>query len=537
MNEFVAAHRNLLDGVYLSFDRIVINGYFRLLNSPGGMVTWFRRLHPDKGLNKSQLLRFAYRCARRIYAFAKANHIKVLGNVKNERKHELAQRYLKTFDKEEGIFLIMKVREMTTVYDSHTPKTKPDTLTPHLEKKLRYVHYYYFHIKDKNWGHVTIGISPHPPFAAKIILNAHHWLANRADQHGQDYQKFENCLVDFSHEQYIQELADTLTEGHLLELCRRWTPRVMMGLTTEEILASGLERQYFFCQTEYCFNMLFRQPRHLNWIYQTTIDNVRQRLRPGTINTVFGKDRRGVKFKSMSVRIENPEYDLTVVNLWLGKNRVKIYDKGERVLRVEATINQPKALGLKKNLSALSQYRHRMEQMINTFMDTWQAADQCRLTSEALEELQAPVIKDKTRLPGINLTNRRLMTVIRTTVEMAKNPEGFTLAELYPKVVERLHSDNYTKSRLTYDLRKLKIKEIIEKIPRKQRYRFTKNGIQKAVGILVFRDEILQPVLSGKHTARKRGPKPRLSHRDQLYRNIQLNLEALCVDYGLKKAA
>ena len=534
MNQFVETYRNILDGIYLCFDRIVINGYFRLLNSPGGMVTWFRRLEPDKPLTKNQLLRFAYRATRRLYAFAAANKIQILENVEEERKHELAQAYFKKFEKDEGIFLIMKVREMAPVYDSQTPKTKPDTMSPHLEKKFRYVSYYYFHIKDKKWGHVTIGISPHPPFATRVILNAHDWLAKRADQRGLYYEKLENCLIDFTDEQALQKLADTLNEGHLLEVCRRWTPRVMMSLTTEEIRNSGLERQFFFCQTECCFNMLFHQPRHLNWVYQNMIDNTRQRLRPGTINTIFGKDRRGVKFKSMSVRIENPEYDLTVVNVWLGKNRIKIYDKGERVLRVEATINRPKELGLPKSLAAFPQYRRRMENMIRTFMDVWQAADQCRLSSDRLEELQAPVIKDNTRLPGISLTNRRLMTVLGVTVELAKQPNGFASSELYARVVDRLQEHSYTKSRLSYDLRKLKAKEILEKVPASHRYKFSKNGIQQAVGLLVFRNEILQPILSANYLTKKRGPKPQLSPRDQLYRNIQINLEALCIEYGLK---
>jgi len=537
MNQFVETYRNLLDGVYLCFDRIVINGYFRLLSGPGGMVTWFRRLEPEKPLNKNHLLRFAYRGARRLYAFAEANKIAILENVADERKHELAQTYLKKFEKAEGIFLIMKVREMTTIYESRTPKTKPDTAHPHLEKKVRYVNYYYFHIKDKNWGHVTIGISPHPPFAAKIILNAHDWLTRQADRRGLDYEKHQNCLTAFFDEQAIQKLAETLNEGHLREVCRRWAPRVMMSLTTEEIRASGLERQFFFCQTECCLNLLFHQPRHLNWVYQNLIDQTRQRLRPGTINTIFGKDRRGVKFKSMRVRIENPEYDLTVVNVWLGKNRIKIYDKGERVLRVEVTINRPKELGLLKSLAAFPQYRRQMEQMIKRFMEAWQAADQCHLSGEVLEELQAPVLNDHMRLPGISLTHRRLMTVLEVTTERAKQPNGFRLAELYPQVVERLHDQAFTKSQLGYDLRKLKAKEIIEKVPASHRYRFSKNGIQKAVGLLIWRKEILQPILSASFLTSRRGPKPKLSARDQLYRDIQIKLEALCCEYGLKPRA
>jgi hypothetical protein len=90
---------------------------------------------------------------------------------------------------------------------------------------------------------------------------------------------------------------------------------------------------------------------------------------------------------------------------------------------------------------------------------------------------------------------------------------------------------------LTYDLRKFKAKTIIERITGRQRYRFSSEGLKTAIGLIVFRDEILEPVLASAHINKKRGPKPKLNYRDQLYRNIQINLEALCVDYGLKQAA
>lgn len=534
MNHFVQAYQNLLSGLYCSFDRIVIGAYFIMLHKPGGLLTWFRRLHPNKPLDKNQLMRFACRFGRRTQAFAKANQIPVLYPERGTRKHELAQTYLNDFKKPEGIFLIMVVREMAWVYESYTPKTTAEKLHRHLDMNMRLVNYYYFHLRDKHWGHVTIGISPHPPFAAKVILNGHEWLAERANRRGLAYQKHDNCLIAITDSKPLHELADTLSEGHLLDICRRWMPRVMMSLTTEEIRASGIDRQFYFMQAEYSHNMLFRQPRHLGWVYQAMINSTRQRLRPGTINTVFGKDRRGVKIKSMSMRIENPEYDVTTVKVWFGKNRIKTYDKGDHVLRTEVTLNCPKTLGLKKSLSALPLYRRRMEDMITAYHNTLQATDQCRLPGEALEELQAPTVQNKIRIPGISLTHQRLLTVLATAFESAKYPDGFTAAALYAQVIERLQQP-YTKSQLSYDLRKLKAKMILEKITGRQRYRFTTDGLSKAVGLMVFRNEILQPVLSHRHLAKLPGRPRHLSPVDQLYRNIQINLEALCQEYGLKQ--
>ncbi|MBV9030401.1 MAG: hypothetical protein JO364_08825 [Pseudonocardiales bacterium] len=39
-----------------------------------------------------------------------------------------------------------------------------------LAKKMAFVNHYSFHIMDPEWGHVTIKLSGHPPFAAQVIL-------------------------------------------------------------------------------------------------------------------------------------------------------------------------------------------------------------------------------------------------------------------------------------------------------------------------------------------------------------------------------
>src|SRR6202048_4510546 len=52
----------------------------------------------------------------------------------------------------------------------------------HLEwkKPMPFVNNYSFHIVDRDWGHVTIKLSGHPPFPAQIILNGHDYVACQA---------------------------------------------------------------------------------------------------------------------------------------------------------------------------------------------------------------------------------------------------------------------------------------------------------------------------------------------------------------------
>jgi len=64
-----------------------------------------------------------------------------------------------------------------------------------LEKKKPYVNHYSFHILDRDWGHVTIKISGHPPFPAQVILNGHEYVAGQARKAGIGFTKEGNCFT------------------------------------------------------------------------------------------------------------------------------------------------------------------------------------------------------------------------------------------------------------------------------------------------------------------------------------------------------
>jgi hypothetical protein len=47
-------------------------------------------------------------------------------------------------------------------------------------KNWPFVKHYYFHIMDREWGHVTIRMCGYPPFGAQLILNGHEWVEREA---------------------------------------------------------------------------------------------------------------------------------------------------------------------------------------------------------------------------------------------------------------------------------------------------------------------------------------------------------------------
>jgi hypothetical protein len=176
-DEFSSYYAEYLEGTYDCVDRIVLNAYFVMGQSPGGCRRWWRRLHggSDAELENNHLMGMAGRFSRRVRAYAQAKKIPVVDCRQGERKHELAEQYLPTDPNFVGVFLIRVSRAPAPVWDIQ--RSKNGTLV-NIKRKapLPYVNHYSFHILDPEWGHVTIKLCGHPPFGAQILLNGHEYV-------------------------------------------------------------------------------------------------------------------------------------------------------------------------------------------------------------------------------------------------------------------------------------------------------------------------------------------------------------------------
>ena len=101
----------LLEGVYDSLDRIVLNGYFRFAQSPAGFRIWWRQLHgSDDDLDNAHLIRLAGRFRRRLRAWARTNQVPIKTCHAGEHKYDVADEQRARTDVREGVFLIIEGR-------------------------------------------------------------------------------------------------------------------------------------------------------------------------------------------------------------------------------------------------------------------------------------------------------------------------------------------------------------------------------------------------------------------------------------------
>ena len=143
-------------------------------------------------LDNTHLMRLAGRFARRVRAWAAAHGIPVIDCKADERKHRIAEEYLREHTVGVGVFLILVARAPATVWK--VTRTSAGKIR-NLEKTRQFVNHYSFHIMDPTFGHLTIKMSGHPPFGAQVILNGHEYVACQAQAAGIRFAKEGNCFT------------------------------------------------------------------------------------------------------------------------------------------------------------------------------------------------------------------------------------------------------------------------------------------------------------------------------------------------------
>jgi hypothetical protein len=497
-------YEELLQGSYDCVDRVVLNGYHGLCHSGGGFRLWWNRLTGGQLLDRTHLMRMAGHFSRRLRAYAKVHGIPVVNCAAGEEKHRVADKYLEKTTVHQGLFLILVGRAQAPVWDV--------SAHGHLEWKcpMPFVNHYSFHILDPDWGHVTIKLSGHPPFPAQIILNGHEYVAAQARKAGLEFSKEDNCFTSIVDVAGLGQIADTLSEslaiGRLRQVCERWiySSCLCFALNLEQQERSGFHYQYSIYQVEYSRNLLFGAGRVLEEVFQALIDRSRGPLDVKKIKTILGHKRgpaRRAKRKKRTaweVTVERPVYDLTVFKVRCSFFTLKIYTKGERVLRVETIAHNVKKLACGCRLERFTEVVRHLQGMLERFMEVLSCLDQCFVGATLLEELPVATQVGQTRVGGIDVNRPRMRWVLQAVLALAPGRSGFTASQLAQRVREFSQQSElqYGARHAAYDLKKLRGKQMVHRMKNTRRYEAMREGLRAMAALLVLRDKVLRPLLA-----------------------------------------
>jgi hypothetical protein len=545
MDQLSQLYQELIEDQYDCVDRVVLNAYFYSGQYPAGFRTWWRALSgSDDDLDTNHLMRLAGRFSRRLRAFAKERGIPVINCSGKDEKFEISAEYLKNHDGQPGLFLILVSRASAVVWEvEKTPAGK----IANLRRKMPFVNHYSFHIWDAQWGHIIIKMSGHPPFGAQIILNGHEYVAVQARQNQLPCAKEGNCFVEISDATRFAQLADTLsepaTEGRLREVCDRWiySTCLIFGLNREEQDRSGFRYGYSTYQIEYSRNLRFLTGFQMEQVFQALIDRNRARLTLDRIKTIFGfkhrphRKRKSPKSQRWGVTVEKPAYDVTIFKVHYGKLTLKIYSKGERVLRVEVMVHNTGDLPYTRQLCDFPKIVQRMKGMLENFLNALYCIEASFISDDTLEKLPEHSQVGHTRVGGVDFNRPRMRRVMGAVLALSTAPSGFTAAELAAKVRgdHGLEASAYGPRQAAYDLKKLRGKDWLDKPGRSRRYQAKPPGLRAMSALFVLRDKVIQPLLAAHCRLTPGRPPIRQAPIDAHYQRLQHHLRDLFQDLGL----
>jgi hypothetical protein len=330
--------------------------------------------------------------------------------------------------------------------------------------------------------------------------------------------------------------------GRLTQVCEHWiySACLCFALDLAEQQRSGFQYAYSLYQAEYSRNLLFVRGGDMDQIFHGVIDRTRRWLDVKTLRTIFGRRKRpsrrqGKKDPRCEVVLERPTYDLTVFKLHFGKLTVKIYTKGEHVLRIEVVVHNTKELRCGRVLAKFSVIIARLKDILNRFANALRCIDVSTIADSRLDELPTASQVGHTRVGGVDINKPRVRAVMEAVITLSAAPAGFCSSDVAAQVraICTQITDTYTARQAAYDLKKLRGKDIVRKIGTSRRYESVPEGLQTMTALLVLREKVIKPVLAGAAKP-KCGPKPKYSNPiDTHYRTLQVDMRNLFHELGL----
>ena len=494
-------YQEVIEGTYDCIDRLVLNAYCPQLLIPGGFRNWYRDLKgSDKDLDNAALMRMAGRFGRRVKAFCESEKIPLTFFKPGERKHEAAELLIPKDRSFSGIFAVFVSRSMGLLWD--IKRFENGGMDIRKKKTCSFVNHFSFHIIDKEWGHITIKMCSHPPYGCQVMLNGHEWVENRKEINKLEIVKEGNCFTSYSNGEALSKVAETINrKGRLEEVCNRWIYRCLwFGVDAQEQKQTGFHYQYSVYQVEFSRNLLFQRGTSLDEVYQNIISLTREKLDIPRLKTIFGRKYRPHNRKSntsgFEVRIERPDYNMTIFKIHFGKLTVKLYDKGERTLRAEVVVHNAKDLKCKRSISSFAEIVQKLQDIMNSFMNNLLFAHVSILDDGSLKNLVSPTIKGKTRLAGVDINKERTQAIMETVLALSMKPCGYSIGDVTVKMKEKFAYKNYTSRNAAYDIRKFRGKGLVKKQKGTRKYITTKKGMQEIVAVIALVKKQLPCVLA-----------------------------------------
>ena len=415
---------------------------------------------------------------------------------KDDVKEQIAREYFKAAERDGrfGVVMVGVAQERTSAWrgwrdggpDSH----------PHFEYRRQSIfpNNYYFYIRDPDWGPAFLKTTAYAPYSVWLYLNGNEWAKRQAIQRDIPFTALDNGFAACEDAAALAEICGSLSSADVQAFFDRWQGALPSPLTAED-RARGYRHELAFRQVEISDTRMFDRPAAGRAWFERTLPDQLILGRPDQVALVFARQVNKRTPGRFLTKVVNRGVEPSI-QVHYRASKVKQYFKEGRALRTETTVNDTRDFGIGRRLTpanwdALVSIGHQVNQR---FLDHQLAACHCAPDATTLARVVLPSIQDGLPAPGLRFGEPRTMALLACLCCFQHLFAGLTnrtLRELIAGLIP-----GYSARQMTYDLRRLRRKRFIQRIPRTQRYELTSDGRRLAVFLTKTYTRIVNPSLA-----------------------------------------
>jgi hypothetical protein len=461
-------------------DRVYLHAYMPKLQTSGGLC-YFLQEYLGHPIPSPALIRPRHDgFIRAVETFARRHEVPWLPFEPKQRKDDVVAIYRHRFAGREGVVVIGVAQEKMRAFKAQRRRGPGTKITFDFSRQSACVKHYYFYVQDREWGPAFLKIGTYLPYPVKLCLNGHEWVKQQLRRQRIRFESLDNGFLTCPDSAALQTTCDALGPADVHAFFDRWSHRLPWPMTPPE-RAAGYDHRLAICQLEVSLTQVFDRPVQGRHFFEAVIRENLDLGRPDRVGLLFPlrltratpPPRFGYRTRVITDGVEPS------LHVEYKASHVKQYFKEQHALRTETTINNPMDFYVRKAVDNLPYLRDLGDTVNRKLLEVERLSHHCVLTQDSLDRLQQPTIEAGQRVAALRFGDPRVMALLQALCAFTHLPRGFRNRELRPHVAALL-GRSYTAAQMTYDLRRLRLKGLLHRIPGTHRYTATTYGLKVA---------------------------------------------------------
>jgi hypothetical protein len=480
-----------------SIDRMYLNVVVPQLQYERGISAFFHFHRGHKFASSALMEPMTRAFVAAIEKFLAKEGIPLVPFTKGQRKDDIAKERLAKWNGKNGVVFVGRAQEKCRVFRTerrHNEKTGKSYawLTP----STAMVNHFYFYCYDEDFGPFFIKFCTYFPYTAKLCINGHEYLKCQLGKRGIKFEALDNGILSSANPEAMQKIADGLSAEKIDAFLRKWLRRLPHPFPAKD-RAAGYRYQISILQAEFALTQVLDQPTTGRAFFEQVIRENLDIGRPEQVQLIF--DRRVIRTTPGRFRTRVVTHGvIPCLHVDYKHSGIKQYHKEGKALRTETTVNDTRDFGIGKRIKNLAALRQVGFQANRRLLDVQRISHDCAVGEDLLAKLARPSTVDGQRVAALRILDPAVQCLLSLLANFCLLPRGFSNKDLRARFAQLLGVplSDMTQGRMTYQLRRLRLRGFIERIKRSHRYSVTTTGMRVALFATKLHTRILRPGFS-----------------------------------------